>query len=365
MRRLPDWVWRFLKPGGRVETSVAPPPRPARERPVTTHVILLDGTMSTLDPGRETNIGRIYKLLRAMPSSARISVYYEAGVQWRTWRDTRDVAVGRGINRQIRRTYGWLASHYRPGDRIFLFGFSRGAYAVRSLAGIIDRVGLLRADSATERNVMLAYRYYQSDDRRPGEAVFRDKFCHPAVEVEMIGVFDTVKALGVRLPLVWRWSEKEHRFHNHHLSPVVRHGFHALARDETRAVYHPVLWDTGASPATRVEQVWFRGTHGDVGGHLNGYEPARPLANIPLVWMLDRAEAVGLPLPEGWQGTFPTDPAARSVGTWRGIGPMFLIRGRRRTGADPSERHHPTVAEVPVSRLTFARLILMRRIRRR
>jgi uncharacterized protein (DUF2235 family) len=328
-------------------------------------VILLDGTMSTLDPGRETNIGRIYKLLRAMPPSARISVYYEAGVQWRTWRDTRDVAVGRGINRQIRRTYGWLASHYRPGDRIFLFGFSRGAYAVRSLAGIIDRVGLLRADSATERNVMLAYRYYQSVERRAGEAAFHERFCHPKVEVEMIGVFDTVKALGVRLPLVWRWSEKEHRFHNHHLSPVVRHGFHALARDETRAVFRPVLWDTGSSPATRVEQVWFRGTHGDVGGHLNGYEPARPLANIPLVWMLDRAESVGLPLPEGWRGAFPTDPAARSVGTWRGIGPMFLIRGRRRTGVDPSERHHPTVAEVQVRRLLFAQLIPFRRIGRR
>lgn len=74
---------------------------------------------------------------------------------------------GPGINRQIRRAYGYLASRYRPGDRIFLFGYSRGAFAVRSLAGIMDRVGLLRADQATERNVQLAYRHYRAGGKAP------------------------------------------------------------------------------------------------------------------------------------------------------------------------------------------------------
>lgn len=361
MRRLPEWVSRVLGVVGKVESSPPPHPKAARHRPATDHVILLDGTMSSLDDGHETNVGRIYRLLRGLPKSASVSVYYESGVQWRNWRDTRDVAMGRGINRQIRRSYGWLASHYRPGDRIFLFGFSRGAYAVRSLAGIIDQVGLVRADAATERNILLAYRYYQSDGERPAEKVFRERFCHPAVEVEMIGVFDTVKALGLRLPLLWKWTEPAHRFHNHTLGPVVRHGFHALARNETRAVFEPVLWDTAAKRLGRVEQVWFRGTHGDVGGHLSGFEPARPLANVPLTWMLEQAEWCGLPLPSGWRDQHPTDPAAQSVGTWRGLGFMFLIRARRRLGGDPSERLHPTAVEVARPWLSLDWLMVWRR----
>ena len=347
MRFRPDWLKKVLGIGGQVESSPPPHPKTARQRPVTDHVILIDGTMSTLEPGHETNVGRIYRLLRSMPASASLSVYYEGGVQWRTWRDTRDVAMGRGINRQIRRTYGWLASHYRPGDRIFLIGFSRGAYAVRSLAGIIDQVGLVRADAATERNILLAYRYYQTEEERPAEKVFRERFCHPDAQVEMIGVFDTVKAPGLRLPFLWMWTEPQHRFHNHALGPTVRHGFHALALHETRIAFAPVLWDTnGERKGGRIEQMWFRGTHGDVGGHLNGFEYARPLANIPLVWMLEQAAWCGLPLPEGWRSRFPLDPVAPSVGTWRGAGVLFLIRGRRIFGRDNSERVHPTAEDV-------------------
>ncbi len=99
-------------------------------------------------------------------------VRYEPGIQWRDWKGTLDVIEGRGINRQIRRVYGLLASRYRPGDRIWLFGYSRGAYAVRALAGLIDRVGLLRAEAATERNITLAYRHYRADpDGYRGAAV--------------------------------------------------------------------------------------------------------------------------------------------------------------------------------------------------
>ena len=91
-----------------------------------------------------------------------------------------------------------------------------------------------------------------------------------------------------------------------------------------------------------MEQVWFRGSHGDVGAHLNGFEAARPLANIPLVWMLDRLEMCGLALPDGWQTRFEQDPDAPSVGTWRGWGWMFLARDKREVGRDVSESIHPT-----------------------
>lgn len=304
------------------------------------HVIILDGTMSTLEPGWESNAGLAWRVMSGI--GAPVSVYYEPGLQWADWRSTTDVVIGRGINRQIRRAYGWLASRYRPGDRIFLLGYSRGAYAVRSLAGMIDTIGLLRADCATERNVTTAYRHYQCAPGSDAAAAFASAHCHDKVEIEMVGVWDTVKALGLRLPLVWQWTEPSHAFHNHRLGPSVKRGFHALALHETRAIYTPVLWESTAYGPAKVEQVWFRGTHGDVGGQLGGFEPARPLANIPLVWMLDRAEACGLPLPEGWRAQFPCDPAAPSVGTWYGLGKLFLLRGPRTVGADRSERVHET-----------------------
>nr|WP_245890928.1 DUF2235 domain-containing protein [Defluviimonas aquaemixtae] len=335
-----------MRIGRRVETRHAVPGRGP-----TDHVVLLDGTLSTLDDGHETNVGLIYKLLRAQPASARLSLYYEAGVQWHMWRHTADVAMGRGINRQIRRAYGWLATRYRPGDRIFLIGYSRGAYAVRSLAGIIDQVGLLQANHATERNIRLAYRYYQRETESRFESIFRRRFCHEKAEIEMIGVFDTVKALGLRLPILWMWTEPQHEFHNHALGPIVKHGYHALALNENRAAFDPILWDTrNGEWQGRIEQMWFRGTHGDVGGQLGGFLPARTLANVPLVWMVEKAEHCGLVLPDGWRERFPTDPSAPSVGTTRGWGKLFVLRARRRVGRDPSESRHPTAMVGPPRR---------------
>ncbi|MCW1956120.1 MAG: DUF2235 domain-containing protein [Roseobacter sp.] len=313
----------------------------ARLRGPMTHVIILDGTMCSLKPGWETNAGLTYRLLSEMGGA--VSVFYEAGVQWRDWRSTPHVLTGRGVNRQIKRAYGYLASRYRDGDQIFFFGYSRGAYAVRSLAGVIDAVGLLRSEEATERRVEQAYRLYQLGAGQAQKAKFHAQFCHEKAEVEMIGVWDTVKALGLRLPVLWRWSESTHAFHNHQLGKAIRHGFQALALHETRAAFEPVLWDCPQNWLGRVEQVWFPGTHGDIGGQLDGDVDVRPLSNIPLVWMLERAHSCGLPLPEGWRARFPQDPAGRSLGTWRNWGKLFLLRRRRRVGAGACESLHESV----------------------
>jgi uncharacterized protein (DUF2235 family) len=306
------------------------------------HVILLDGTMSTLDEGEETNVGMIYKVLAEAAQSQNIGILYEAGTQWSDWSKTLDIIEGRGINRQIQRTYGWLASRYRPGDRIFLIGYSRGAYAVRSLAGVIDRVGLVKSECATERMIREAYRHYRFDIDPDVAAHFSREYCHTGIPIEMIGVFDTVKSLGFRAPFVWKWEEVKHAFHNHSLGSNVRHGFHAIALDETREAFKPVLWECPPGHPGVVEQVWFRGSHGDVGGQLTGFTPARPLANIPLVWMLGKLEECRLPLPQGWRARFPVDPDAKSVGTLRGWGKYFWARKRRVVGSDPSETLHST-----------------------
>jgi len=336
LSRLGDKVLRWLGRPLRSEHSGE-----VKSRGRRTHVIILDGTMSSLEPGHETHAGATYRLCAEM--GADVSVFYEAGVQWSSWRGTMDVLLGKGINRQIRRAYGYLASRYRPGDRIFLIGYSRGAYAVRSLAGAIDMIGLVKTEHATMRNIRTAYRHYETNTAGPQAQSFARAYCHDNVAIEMVGVWDTVKALGMRLPILWRKAEARHAFHNHRLGPSIRNGFHALALNETRSVFTPVMWVCPPGWQGRVEQVWFRGSHGDVGGQLGGYEAARPLANISLVWMLERAMDCGLPLPEGWQARFYTDPNGVSVGTWRGWGKIFLLRRHRIVGRDPSEWLHESV----------------------
>lgn len=306
------------------------------------HVVILDGTLSSLEPGFETNVGLIFQTLCDVKANERASVFYEEGIQWDALRDGLDVMTGTGINRQIMRAYGFLASRYRAGDRIFLFGYSRGAFAVRSLAGIIDRIGLIRARSATQRMVQQLYRHYRNDPHGAHAQVFAKRFCHRDVSIEMVGVFDTVKALGWRLPLLWRLSESTHSFHSTHLGTRVRNGFHALALNETRPAYEPVLWSCPPGFEGNVQQVWFRGTHGDIGGQLGGFQPGRPLSNIPLVWMLEQAEALDLALPQNWRARFPCDATAPSAGGWRGWNKAFPLRRRRVVGQDPSESLHPT-----------------------
>ncbi len=355
--RLPKTIKRLLGHGlgmsdalknavgfGPAETCVHPATAASAIRGPVTHVVILDGTMSTLKEGHETNAGRTFRLLSEMAPSKAISLKYEAGIQWRGVRRAIDVMAGVGINDQIRSAYGFIASRYRPGDRIFLFGYSRGAYAVRSLAGVIDLIGLVKADCATERKVRQAYRHYRMDPGSSAAAAFRKVHCHPSAPIEMVGVWDTVRALGFRAPVLWRFSPEEHAFHSTHLGKTVRHGYHALALNETRNAFSPVLWQSEAEHEGTLQQVWFAGSHGDIGGQLSGFEAARPLSNLPLIWMLENASRCGLPLPDGWQTRYPVDVDAPSVGTFANWGKLFLQRSTREVGLDPSETVHPSAA---------------------
>ena len=210
---------------------------------------------------------------------------------------------------------------------------------VSSSAASTETSGL--PEAATERHVRLAWRLYRQGGSSISASAFRRR-CHPAAPIRMLGCFDTVMALGLRLPLLWMLTEPRFRFHDAHLGRGIEHGFQALALDETRAVLSPLLWDD-AHAAGRIRQMWFRGTHPDIGGQLSGFEPTRPLANIPLVWMLTHAEALGLPLPPGWRALFPQNAAAPSLGTWRRWGKLFLARAPRLAGAFGTEALHPTV----------------------
>lgn len=341
MKNFRDLFDRLLgRDGGGITQTPPPDPDPK------THIVLLDGTMSTLRPGYETSVGLTYRMLS---EDCRHCIYYEPGLEWRGWRHAPEIIAGVGINHQIRRAYQFLAARYRPGDRIFLMGFSRGAYAVRALAGMIDRVGLLRPEFAGEGFVLRAYRHYRDAPLDPTARRFAAQYCHPSVSITAVGVLDTVQAVGVRWPLLWRVMPKVHAFRSHRLGRSVQHGFHAMALDETRQAYALDRWRTHGSRTSSVEQVWFRGTHGDIGGQLNGRHSARPRANVPLVWLLSRLQDVGLELPSDWRDRFPTDADAPSAGNWRGFGPVFIVRRRRSVGSEPSEWLHPSAKDHPAA----------------
>ena len=314
-----------------------------RPRGYKVHVVILDGTLSSFRQGYESNAGLLAKLLREVGPS--VNVYYRPGLQWHSWRSLGNILFGGGLDLQIRDSYGALATRYRQGDKIFLFGYSRGAFAVRSLSGLMDTVGLLRAKHATPRNIEQAWRVYKSPPTPDGPSKFRAAYCHRQVHVEMIGVWDTVRALGLRVPIFWRWLPDPYKFHNHRLCRSVKAGFHALAKDETRLAYRPEKWQPDPDHPAHLEQVWFRGTHGDVGGHLNGFTAARPLSNIPLVWMLERAEACRLPLPAGWATRYETDPLAPSVGRWNGLAKFLIVRRKRKISIGPNEWLHSSITD--------------------
>ena len=308
-------------------------------------VFVSDGTLSTLSPGEETNAGLLYRLLDEIGPRPWQQVDYDPGVQGTGWRKWLNAITGMGINLAICQGYSFLASRYRPGDRIYLFGFSRGAYAVRSLAGMIGAVGLLRREEATQRNVRRAFRLYERDGSGAARADFIARRCHDAIRIEMVGVWDTVKTLGLPYPVLSRLGRMATGFHDHALGPHIGHGYHALAIDEDRTAFAPILWQRSEHWQGRLEQAWFPGAHADVGGDIGSIAEARPLANIPLNWMLLRAVRHGLILPEGWQARFPEDPAAPQVGNRRGIARLFLLRRPRATGGGDGEAIHLSIRE--------------------
>ena len=309
-----------------------------------THVIIIDGTRSRIEPGEGTNARILCDLLHELGDKDTY-IHYDRGVQGHALWDWVTLASGWGINQSIQTAYNLLASRYNEGDRIYLFGYSRGAYAVRSIAGMIAEIGLVKKACATERILRQAYRLYERKAQPSTIAAFRAENCHENSPIEMIGVWDTVKALGLPYPILSRLAPMATNFHNAHVGAPVRYAFQALAMHETRQAYAPVLWETTDRFKGTLEQVWFRGVHADIGGHIHAHPPARALANIPLVWMLDKVAACGLRLPANWKARFPMDDDAPSVGPYRGAAKFFWMRARREMGEKCCEFIHPSAVK--------------------
>jgi len=269
-----------------------------RQRMSKRLVICCDGTWNRPDQrdrgsGSPTNVAKVaLGVARQDSRGDRQLLFYQAGVGTRRFERLRGGAFGVGLSRNVRDCYRFLVESYQPGDQLYLFGFSRGAFTARSTAGLVRNAGILRAENADR--IEDAYRLYRARGSRAHprgiEAqIFRRMYSHEESDIHFVGVWDTVGSLGI--PLAPPFMNRRWGFHDTSLSSHVRHAYQALAIGEKRKPFRPTTWKQQDHAAEqKLEQVWFAGVHCDVGG---GYQEPE-LAEIPLLWMVERARECGL-----------------------------------------------------------------------
>lgn len=284
-------------------------------------VICSDGTGNSAVKGRGTNVFKLFEAIdvnghRSNMSLRRQLAFYDDGVgtQELRWIRVFSGATGYGLSRNVKRLYRELCRVYEPGDAIYLFGFSRGAFTVRTLAGLIADCGILppaesRTEQAFRKHARDAYRAYRRKYRafltrllpRYGMTADEFKARHARRDatggplepcIKLLGVWDTVDAVGLpfRLAEFWNRVVWQFKFKTTTLSPIVERGCHALALNDDRGSFEPVLWNEDAATNGRIEQVWFAGAHSNVGG---GY-PQQGMSLVALDWMITRAEQQGV-----------------------------------------------------------------------
>jgi len=317
-------------------------------------ILCSDGTGNRGGKGNGTNVWRIYNYIdlncHKDDSSRRKQVsYYEDGVGTEDFKPLKlfGGAFGWGLSRNIQDLYEFLIKNYEEGDRIYLFGFSRGAFTVRSLAGLIERCGIpenkddpanpdRKAQNSRElkKKVEKAYEIYRNTHKRKRFSKLRNRFKkvdtvfnvlpraylsksyneviknykdearkfktenrNKNIDIHFIGVWDTVSAIGMpfdftRWLLDWVFNIN---FHSYQIGPSVMNAYHALSIDDERNTFHPLLWDETIKTDTNLEQTWFAGVHSNVGG---GY-PKQSMAHVPLYWMMSKAEKCDLQFEKG------------------------------------------------------------------
>ena len=307
-------------------------------------VICSDGTGNRGGKTRGTNVWRIFNAVdrhSAVDSDnnpIKQITHYDDGVGTDDlfWLRLLGGAFGWGLSRNIRSAYAFLAMNYEPGDRIFLFGFSRGAYTVRSLAGMINRCGLIKREAVINagrrrrrilKRILNAYRSVDAEKAKcVREALKIDDLCFHSdpIPIHFLGVWDTVDAVGMpfdEIKVIDTISLRVCKrrlwgFHDRKLGPHVHHAYQALALDDERKTFHPLIWEhPNTCPDSKtdcaengpkkpiIEQVWFAGVHSNVGG---GY-PKDSLSFVSLDWMMGKAEECGLRFVNGVRKEYQRD----------------------------------------------------------
>lgn len=226
--------------------------------------------------------------------------FYETGVGSSTF-DVEDQILGgmegAGIDKKIKDIYSFIVFNYEKGDEIYLFGFSRGAYTARSIAGFIRNCGILKRDNIH----LIDYAYDLYRDRNEYSSPdsdlmvsFKQNYCVEEVtRIKFIGVWDTVGSLGLPFNFKKKYNLERYKFHDVKLSSTIDNAYHAIAVDERRKLFEPTLWeisDNGINKGQKVEQRWFAGVHCNVGG---SYKETG-LSDLALEWLIKKAEDCGL-----------------------------------------------------------------------
>lgn len=308
-------------------------------------ILLLDGTWNDQDVGlTDTNIVRMQQLIakslaKVTPSLPRIAlssgsaqklvrgfapegdrenfVFYERGVGTGAFDRLSGGIFGDGLSGNVRRAYKFLSYWFEEGDQVFVFGFSRGAFTARSLVGYIAAAGLLTRDQCSAENERLAWSYYRTapNDRLPGIWAQLEPYVHDRdkLQIDCVGVFDTVGALGVPIRGFEIANRDRFSFHNVELSSITRVNLHAIAIDEHRKPFQAAIWRKPKFKqfASHTEQVWFPGAHADIGGSYIDEETReakypQALDDVTLDWMLKRVRFHfhDFPAdPSGWKTT--------------------------------------------------------------
>ena len=257
--------------------------------------VFSDGTWNTPEQTHPTNVIRLHDVtLEQGVDGVAQARFYDRGVGADGNRLQRILggASGRGLDKNILDGYRYLIENHEEGDQIFLFGFSRGSYTVRSLVGLIRNCGLLHQEQAGMADAaMRLYRKRKKNSNPYSEAAqdFRNRYSK-TTDIRFLGVWDTVGALGIPVRGLGHLLNWRYKFHDVDLSGTVKYAYHALSMDEKRGAFKPSLWADTGKPGQVVEQVWFAGVHSEV----RGGSPDPSLPDIAFMWMMYKAQACGL-----------------------------------------------------------------------
>ena len=281
-------------------------------------VFCFDGTWQA--PMSNTNVYRMYKALTV--TSDQVTFYDDGvGADAQGLDRLLDGAFGQGLLQKIMDGYTKIAHVYEAGDQIFLFGFSRGAYTARSLAGMIANCGL-PTGAFTDDCVKQAFAAYRDPANRTAILAGLGTCGLGNATIQMVGVWDTVGSLGI--PAIFGGvDEAAYCFLDTGLHPDVKNAYQCLAVDERRAQFPATLWTGAPSAGQAIEQIWFSGCHGDVGGGTllaGGVDAGTRLCDITMGWMLAKAQSLGLtfdPAVAAQYGMLPAEYALDAIReTW-------------------------------------------------
>jgi uncharacterized protein (DUF2235 family) len=306
-------------------------------------IVCCDGTWNTPDQqGSPTNVTKMARALapRAPDGTVQL-VYYHEGVGTGNRLDRfLGGALGMGLGQNVQQAYRFLALNYEPGDRLAFFGFSRGAFTVRSLAGLVNLVGILRKGDLDKMPDI--WSYYRTKPEQRSKPI-DPRWIADRPGVDLLGVWDTVGSLGIPSNMFGKLGRRRYEFHDVKLGATIRRAYQALAIDEHRRSFLPAVWDTThAAEGQEVDQTWFVGAHSNVGG---GY-PDPTLSDQAFLWMVNKARLL-IGFDEDYIerriAVLKEDQAAglqvdSCEGWWQ-----FFGRAYRLLGEDASESLHPSV----------------------